>query len=335
MIGAVHPIDLMVLWPTTGCQLRCRYCYMRGGDAAREDLDPAVFAQALATLPIRPGAVLQIAGGEPTLVPDLLEEIVALARRAGFGRILVQTNGIAIDARFLALVRDNRLGVGVSLDGPAEINDALRGRTAEVLAGLRHLDAAGIGFGITTVLTRDSVASLPRLAMLLAGFSGVRSIGLDILRPVGRGGLDDLPRAAEVAKAHAALREALGWINARRAQPIKLREDSMVGCGGDRTGAYCPAERGAAVVLVPSGALYPCASVAGDPDYACGSAGRPDFAALARGLRAPDDSCAGCTLAGCRGRCPARALLSPRAAGLDCVLRRGTDRHAAESARHG
>ena len=249
--------------------------------AAAAGLGTAANMNNLADLPRRRAADRR---GEPTLVPDLLEEIVALARRAGFGRILVQTNGIAIDARFLALVRDNRLGVGVSLGGPAEINDALQGRTAEVLAGLRYPDAAGIGFGITKVLTRDSVAALPRLAMLLAGLSGVRS---------------------------------------------------MVGCGGDRTGAYCPAERGAAVVLVPSGALYPCASVAGDPDYACGSAGRPDFAALARGLRAPDDSCAGCTLAGCRGRCPARALLSPRAAGLDCVLRRGTDRQAAESARHG
>ncbi len=326
MVEAVRTIDFMVVWPTTGCQLRCRYCYMHGGDIARVDIDPAAFARALETLPLRAGGVLQIAGGEPTLVPDILEEVVALARCSGFGRILVQTNGLAIDERFLALVRDRRLGVGISLDGPAEVNDVLRGGTAEVLAGMRRLDGAGIPFGITAVLTRGSIAALPRLAMLLAGFSGARSIGLDILRPTGRAGVADLPSAAEVAKAHGELRAALAWINARRAQPIALREDGMVGCGRGESDAFCAAERGAAVVLVPSGTLYPCASLVGDPDHACGTAERPDLDALAKELRAPDDACGKCTVAGCRGRCPARALLSPRAAGLDCVLRHRTER---------
>jgi uncharacterized protein len=184
---------------------------------------------------------------------------------------------------------------------------------------MRRLDEAGIPFGVTTVLTRGSVAALPRLAMLLAAFSQARSIGLDVLRPVGRGDSADLPSAAEVAKAHCELGAALAWINRRRQHPLVLREDGMVGCG--RAASYCPAERGAAAVLLPSGQLYPCASLAGDPDYACGTAESPDLGALRRGLQPPKAGCASCEITGCRGRCPSRAILSPRASALDCALR--------------
>lgn len=73
-------IDLLVAWVTTGYQLRCRACYMRAGDRPREDLSLDTFALALKNLPISPGAELQIAGGEPTLVPD--HETFAIATLA-------------------------------------------------------------------------------------------------------------------------------------------------------------------------------------------------------------------------------------------------------------
>lgn len=323
-----NAIDLMVVWLTTGCQLRCRYCYMRGGETERIDLDPAMFDRALTALPLHAGCELQIAGGEPTLVPDVLEAVVARAGAFGFGRIGVQTNGLGIDDAFLSLVRRQKIGVGVSLDGPADVNDVWRGRTAEVLEGMGRLEAADIPFGVTTVLTRGSIAALPRLAMLLAGFRQARSIGLDVLRPVGRGDVSDLPSAGEVARAHRDLRTALAWINHRRSRPLLLREDGMVGCG--RAASYCPAERGAAAVLLPSGDLYPCSSLAGRPEHACGTVDGPDLPRLCRGVTVATGGCSDCRVAGCRGRCPSRALLSPRASALDCALRR-----AAHLARRG
>ncbi len=317
-------LDLLVAWLTTGCQLRCRYCYMRAGDVARRDLKPSLFAQALATLPFRPGAELQIAGGEPTMVPDILADIVGQARRAGFKRIGIQTNGLSIDDRFISLVRDHQIGVGVSLDGPPEVNDVWRGRTADVLAGLRRLDEARIPFGITTVVTKDSLSTLPRLAMLLAGFTQARSIGLDVLRPAGRGQAADLPSPSDVAKAHLDLAAALAWINRHREQRLTLREDGMVGCGP--VDAYCPAEKGTSVVLLPSGELYPCSSLTGAPEHACGTVAHPDLDALARGLCAPKPGCASCAVENCRGRCPSRAVMSSRAAAIDCAFRHAAHR---------
>lgn len=313
-------LSLVVVWATNRCQLSCRYCYMSAGDAPGHDLDPALFAAALDTVPLAPGATVQIAGGEPGLVPEVVDAVADAAWRCGAGRVGVQTNGLAVDDRFLALVRRRRLGVGVSLDGPPEVNDLLRGRTAEVLAGMRRLDQAGIPFGVTTVLTRPSLAGLARLAMLLGGFAQVRSIGLDILRPAGRGHDLELPHPAEVRQAYGELAAALDWVNRRRSVPIALREAASVACGEKR--AYCPAEDGRSAVLTPDGTLWPCASLVGQPEYACGTVHAPDHSRLGQGLRPDQSQCARCALPGCRGRCPARATLSPRAAALDCVLRR-------------
>ena len=132
----VRGLKLLVVWATTRCQLRCRYCYMSAGDVHEIDLDPEVFATAASNLGVNAGTEIQIAGGEPLLVPDIVEAIVEQAHRLGSARISVQTNGLAIDERFIALVKRYRLGVGVSLDGPPAINERVRGRSADVLRGL-------------------------------------------------------------------------------------------------------------------------------------------------------------------------------------------------------
>jgi uncharacterized protein len=313
-------IDLLVVWVTTACQLRCRYCYMQAGDRPRRDLDPGLFDMALATLPVHPRTEIQISGGEPWLVPDIVTAVAEHARRAGMSRIGIQTNGIAIDERFVAFVRAHGIGVGVSLDGPADVNDATRGRTAKVLAGLQRLEAAEIPFGVTAVVTRASLASLCRLVLLLAGFAQARTLGLDVIRPTGRGSTGDIPEPDEVAAAYREVAETLAWINRRRRTPLVLREDAMVGCG--HVDGYCPAERGRAATLTPDGALFPCASLVGRPDFACGTASQPDIDKLTGGLRAAREGCANCPVPGCRGRCPSRALLSAEASRIDCALRR-------------
>lgn len=319
-------MNLLVVWITTRCQLRCRYCYMGAGETAAYDLDPETFSRAYLSLGMEPGCEIQIAGGEPLLVPDILDDVAARARALGAGRVNVQTNGIAIDDRFIEMVKRHRLAVGVSLDGPPAVNDALRGRTAEVFAGLSRLEAAGIPFGVTAVVCRDSVAALPDLAMFLGGFSMAGSIGLDVLRPTGRAVEADLPDARAVRTAFLALAERLDWINRRRSHPLRLREMGAVGCGG--VDGYCAAERGSAAALTADGRIFPCSGLAGFAEYACGTAEAPDLSRLRAGLH-PDDgssTCAACKVDGCRGRCPSRAVISSRAAALDCVLR-----HAAAS----
>ncbi|MDR0576521.1 MAG: radical SAM protein [Candidatus Accumulibacter sp.] len=325
-----HPpiaIGFLVVWATTRCQLRCRYCYMSAGDTPEIDLDVRAFAAAARHLGLGPGAEVQIAGGEPLLVPDVVEDIAARARSLGVTRVAVQTNGIGIDERFVALVKRHRLAVGVSLDGPPAVNDRARGRSAEVLRGLARLEAAGIPFGVTAVVSRDTVATLPDLALLLAGFAQARSLGLDILRPAGRARETDLAAPAELRQAFAALVERLEWVNRHRRAPLRLRELAAAECGG--TPGRCPGESGRGAALTADGALYPCASLAGLPEFQCGTARAPDYARLRRGLPFDASACGGCAVAGCHGRCPSLALLSKRAGRLDCLLRQAASRRPA------
>jgi uncharacterized protein len=319
-----HPplkVKLLVVWVTTRCQLRCRYCYMSAGDVPEIDLDPLDFSAAARNLGLGPGAQVEIAGGEPLLVPELIDSVAAQARALGVTRLAVQTNGVAIDERFIALARRHNLAIGVSLDGPPPVNDRARGRGADVLRGLARLEAAGIPFGVTAVVSRDTVAALPDLGLLLAGFAQARSLGLDILRPAGRAREQDLASPAALRQAFAALAERLDWANRRRRAPLRLRELAAAECAGNAGSAGgCPSEFGLGAALTADGALYPCASLAGWPEYYCGTAAAPDYARLRRGLPPDTAGCGDCAAA-CRGRCPSLALLSPRAGRLDCLLR--------------
>ena len=312
-------VKLLVVWVTTRCQLRCRYCYMSAGDVPEVDLDERTFAAAAQNLGLGLGAEVQIAGGEPLLVPRIVESVAARTRALGVTRIGVQTNGIAIDDDFIALARRHRLAVGVSLDGPPAVNDRVRGHTGDVLRGLARLEAAGIPFGVTAVVGCDTVAALPDLGLLLAGFAQARSLGLDILRPAGRAREDDLAAPADLRRAFRALAERLEWANRHRRAPLRLRELAAADCGGP-TG-YCPSEAGLGAALTADGNLYPCASLAGRPEYHCGTGAAPDYARLRVGLPPDTSACGGCAATGCRGRCPALALLSPRAGKLDCLMR--------------
>ena len=321
-------VKLLVVWVTTRCQLRCRYCYMSAGEVPEVDLDPQTFAAAARNLGLGPGAEVQIAGGEPLLVPDIVESVAEQAHRLGVSRISVQTNGIGIDERFITLVKRYRLGVGVSLDGPTATNDALRGRSGEVLRGLARLEAAGIPFGVTAVVSRDTVATLPDLGLLLAGFSQARSLGLDILRPAGRAREEDLATPAALRQAFISLSERLDWVNRQRATPLRLRELAAADCnGGSADAGYCPSEFGLGAALTADGTLYPCASLAGYPEYHCGTAEAPDYPRLRIGLPPDTSACGDCAASGCRGRCPALAPLSPRAGKLDCLMRLTVTHH--------
>jgi uncharacterized protein len=322
-------VKLLVVWVTTRCQLRCRYCYMSAGETPETDLDTRDFAAAARNLGLGPGAEVQIAGGEPLLVPDIVENVVVQARSLGVARIAVQTNGLAIDERFIGFVRRHRLAVGVSLDGPPPVNDRVRGRSAETLRGLARLEAAELPFGVTAVVGRDTVDTLPDLGLLLAGFAQARSLGLDILRPAGRAREEDIAAPAALRRAFVKLGERLDWANRHRRAPLRLRELAAADCGG--AAAHCPSESGLGAALTADGALYPCASLAGRPEYRCGTAAAPDYPRLRRGL--PSDatscgSCGDCAAPGCRGRCPSLSLLSPRAGRLDCLMRLYAASHA-------
>jgi len=152
-------LNRLILWVTTDCNLRCRYCYARAGEQP-ESMQWETARQALELVARESCGSFKVkfAGGEPLLNLALIERAIAYVRRKGWHAIYdVQTNGTLIDRATAQSLRRLGIGVGVSLDGPPAVNDDLRpfpdgrGSTAATVAGIEQLRAAGVHVGLTAV----------------------------------------------------------------------------------------------------------------------------------------------------------------------------------------
>jgi Fe-coproporphyrin III synthase len=148
---------------TNRCTLRCRHCFLyrdANPNQAEDEMDSAVMLERLAALQQKHaiGTMLWM-GGEPLLRPDVLEKGVTL-----FKRNTITTNG-AID--LIDLPCDIYV---VSIDGPPELNDAIRGKGAfdRVMKTLSRVPAAfGPKITCQCVVNKQNEKSLEETVRIL------------------------------------------------------------------------------------------------------------------------------------------------------------------------
>ena len=144
---------------TSRCNLRCPVCFADSGEAGSDpDLETLgrMFDQTMARTG---GCNLQLSGGEPTVRGDL-PDIVRLAKRAGFGFVQLNTNGLRL-AEDPALA-GKLAGAGLSsiflqFDGVCdEVFRALRGRDLfEVKKkAIDHASKTGLGIVLVPTVAR-------------------------------------------------------------------------------------------------------------------------------------------------------------------------------------
>ncbi|MEM9454146.1 MAG: radical SAM protein [Myxococcota bacterium] len=174
------------------CNISCQYCYqnpMRDAGSPAHDYDVAAIKRAVEAT----GRPLALFGGEPLLAPKRdLEELFAWSHRR-FGRSTIQTNGTLIDDEHLQMFQDYRVNVGVSIDGPGELNDArwagslerTRAATRKTEAAVARMCELKIPVSIIITLHRGNAASerLPALLDWVRSLArrGVRRIRLHAL----------------------------------------------------------------------------------------------------------------------------------------------------------
>ncbi len=149
----MKPFSLLIKPAGGDCNLNCRYCFYRRHVAGR--MSDAVADRVVATymmLPL-PDHSICFQGGEPTLMP------LAFYRRLDlFGcRVSLQTNGTLLTPDWAAFFAENGWLIGVSLDGANDLNERVRGGTAEAVRGIRLLEKYGVDYCILTVVSRDNV----------------------------------------------------------------------------------------------------------------------------------------------------------------------------------
>jgi uncharacterized protein len=121
------------------CNMDCRYCYYLRKEALYpQEKAPRMGFDLLETYIVQhieasTGPVVQFSwhGGEPTILGlDYYRKVVELERKhLPAGRKLmngVQTNGILLDEEWCRFMAENGFGVGLSMDGPADLHDHYR-----------------------------------------------------------------------------------------------------------------------------------------------------------------------------------------------------------------
>ena len=202
-MNATPPVRYLVLWLTTACNLRCTYCYRGDQPGQTMSVEVARTALNLAAASGLPFHV-QLAGGEPTLEPELMEAIGKIIREAGWSATLaVQTNGTLIDKHLVDMCQRSSIAFGISLDGPPELHERIRGNSAATFRGLALLDRARIPVHVTAVLSALNVMHLDRLIMALACFANVQGVALDPVVLKGNALLSDEHRSAAGSQATA------------------------------------------------------------------------------------------------------------------------------------
>ncbi len=158
-----------------GCNMRCKYCYVPGGDSPYVGLMKLeTFQQSirLALNYAKRSAPFNLEilfhGGEPLLwgIENYTKALEYISK-LGDGlkdsvkiRIKLQTNGTLLDDNFASLFGKHNVYVGISLDGPKEIHDKLRvypnnkGSYDDVIRAVRLLRKHQRHIGAIMVVTK-------------------------------------------------------------------------------------------------------------------------------------------------------------------------------------
>src|SRR5947209_13969643 len=163
---------LVVLQPTTFCNIDCRYCYLPDRSKTKRmsiDVIRRIASEVLSSdLIDGPFDFLWHLGEPLSVPPSFYEEAFAEIARINqeHNREYMhcfQTNATLLDEQWIDLIKDHRINIGVSLDGPAFIHDRQRvtrsgkGTHAAVLRGVRLLQANNVPFSVIAVLTDFSL----------------------------------------------------------------------------------------------------------------------------------------------------------------------------------
>lgn len=189
-----RPLHL-TFFVTRRCDARCDFCFSRGRAAAA---GPELSVAEIARLAPTVGSLLWLSysGGEPTLREDLPEITGIFARHCRPVIVLLSTNGLdprrtaATAAGLLAAAPRSTIVVKLSLDGPPELHDRLRGvpgAHARVLESLRRLRRLAereprLEIGVNTVLCAANQQTAAEVFAEVSRLDGVNTHTLSLVR---------------------------------------------------------------------------------------------------------------------------------------------------------
>jgi AdoMet-dependent heme synthase len=192
-----NSLDFFIQWHLTErCNLRCRHCYQEGKaspELSLSEIRPVIeeigelIQDWSDTYEISFSPSFNVTGGEPFLRRDLFEILEAMSQK-GFDLYLL-SNGILVDRSKAKQLADLGIkGVQVSLEGPEEIHETIRGKGSfsAALEGISLLTAEGIRVTLNMTLSQLNAGCLAEMGALAQSL-GVHRLGFSRLVPSGKG----------------------------------------------------------------------------------------------------------------------------------------------------
>ena len=170
------------------CNIQCQYCYQNPQRDAGNVLHKFDLERMKAAV-LAEGGPFTLFGGEALLVPlEVLEELWSWGFET-WGQNGVQTNGTLINDQHIALFKKYKVHVGLSVDGPAELNDSrwagtvekTRAATEKTHAAIERLCNEGLPFSLIITLHRGN-ATADKLPIMHDWLRYLESIGLHSAR---------------------------------------------------------------------------------------------------------------------------------------------------------
>lgn len=166
------------------CNIQCQYCYQNpqrdaGNVLHKFDL-PAMKAAVESE-----GGGFTLFGGEPLMTPEeTLEDLWSWGLKK-YGHNGIQTNGTLINDKHIRMFKEYKVHVGVSVDGPGELNDVrwitnlelTREATKKTHAAIERLVLEGIPCSLIVTLHRGN-ATADKLPIMHDWFRHLQGIGL-------------------------------------------------------------------------------------------------------------------------------------------------------------
>ena len=271
-MSLTRPFEFFVqLHLTERCNLRCKHCYQTGrtiDEMSFPEVKEAVteisdtLAEWESAYGMRYSKSFNVTGGEPFLRNDIFDIIREIKGR-GFGLYLL-TNGIFVDKKKAKALSDlNVDGVQVSIEGPEEIHDAIRGKNSYSLSmkGVRYLLDAGLNVTMNVTLSSmnaDYFMDIIDMAMR----KGVQRLGFSRLVPSGRGEtmLKEMPGRERIRQLYNKIFSMnTGSLEIVTGDPVAA-QSLIVEEGEDRgnipSGGCAAGVSG--ITILPDGGLVPC-----------------------------------------------------------------------------
>jgi len=169
--------DGMILCLTTDCNLRCIYCYARGGDKPKYTTWPAAKAAinwALAQCKTKEFRLMFHGGGEPTLAFDMMQRCYEYALEKCRKRHIkltayTATNGTLSEKQIMWFAKVD-MGVSLSFDGMPDFQNAHRPFRNSIVPSypvvsrtIQLFNKYRIRYIVNVVVTKDMMPRLPDL----------------------------------------------------------------------------------------------------------------------------------------------------------------------------